>query len=517
MIHPLYSHCWQHSHLSRSIRRLLQHFADDTTSLWGSGTLSPSAYETAWVALVRDPHDPHRVAFPEALAWLIDHQDIDGHWGASFPYNILPTMAALLALLRAPQTPKIRTTAQRATVYLHQMVPLWSLANCDTPYIEFLMPRLYEDLVQAGCELIIPEMPMMQARRSAKLALVPFTALYTGMSPLIHALEAFGPAIDFRRLKSQQAPDGGYGYSPSATAAVLLYAPEWDEPAARWLTHLMKQPRCGQSGAVPTSAPSDIFEIAWSLFLLLDGAVDLARLAPHAMATLATYLAVNLSPTGARFGRWSTLPPDVDDTAMVIATLQRLGQSLSRDALQHFKAPDHYATFAHERTSSPSANAHVLEALFNQPDLIEEQVMVIQYLEAQQGANGAWQDKWNVSEVYATMCCALALARVHDPHLNPVLQRSLQWVIETQHSTGTWGHAAPSLEETAYSVITLKQLMPLALSRQQSALQRALRRGQSYIWRHIAELKSGPALWIDKDVYRPTRVVQAAVYAALYL
>ncbi|WP_207714138.1 hypothetical protein [Scytonema sp. UIC 10036] len=43
---------------------LLQEMVDDYDEKWGRGKISAGAYDTAWVAMVREPHKPKQLAFP---------------------------------------------------------------------------------------------------------------------------------------------------------------------------------------------------------------------------------------------------------------------------------------------------------------------------------------------------------------------------------------------------------------------------------------------------------------------
>jgi len=426
-------------------------------------------------------------------------------------------MAALLALRHAPQTDSVHKATRQAITYLQRMTPSWSLETCDTPYIEFLLPHLSDALEQTGISMPLPEQEAMQARSAAKLGAIPLDSLYRGGSPLVHVLEAFGDRLDFRRLRDQQSPDGSYGASPAATAAVLLYDPDWNERAASWLTALTHHAFAGQQGAVPTAYPADVFDTAWSLFFLLEAGYDLDSIAPHAMATLRTRLVTSLGPAGACFGRGNGLPPDVDDTAMVIAVLQRLGQSPALDAIWRFQIADHFATFAHERISSTSANAHVLEALASIPRhhvVADRWERLIDYLCTLQSEDGIWRDKWSISPYYATMCCVLALAHSKEADVHRYLRTSLRWVVASQRNDGGWGYAASTVEESAYSLLILKSLRPIMPY--DHVTSQVLRRGQQYLWHHLGTLRHNPCLWVDKDLYRPDVVIRAAAFAALH-
>src|SRR5262249_27678718 len=67
------------------------------------GDMSSTAYDTAWVARLREPDG--RPAFPAAAAWLRERQQADGSWGGpiALPHDrVISTLAAIVALAEAP-------------------------------------------------------------------------------------------------------------------------------------------------------------------------------------------------------------------------------------------------------------------------------------------------------------------------------------------------------------------------------------------------------------------------------
>jgi halimadienyl-diphosphate synthase len=504
---------------------LLEEVAADQDERMGGGNITPSAYEAAWVAMVRDPRHEDRLAFPASLLWLLQAQRPDGSWDPAFPHSLLPTMAALLALRRASQADEAtQRAAASAERYLRRALGQWRGDAFDTPFFEFLIPQLASELAHEGVPLPVPNLALMERRRAQKLARLPLELLYTGQSNLLHALEAFGPLLDYQRLRPLRAPNGGYGYSPSATAAALLYGAEWDEEAARWLRALSARGFGGVCGAMPTSHPADVFEAAWVLHLLLHGGVALDPAASPPLQQLLRWLSCSLAPDGASFARMRALPGDADDTAVALAVLNRLGVQTPLDPLWTFEREDHFVSYAGERTASISANAHALEAILSVdaigllPALAARQEKLIHYLLRERTDEGFWVDKWHLSPYYATLKAALALTRAPDPALRHHLLPTLTWLCQSQQRGGGWGMRRPTVEETAYAVLTLRGLRR-ALGPESAASDGvgALRRGRAYLLRRLAELdRPLPTLWVDKTLYAPPRVIRAAALAALH-
>lgn len=69
-------------------------------------SVSPSAYDTAWVAMIPDPDQPDRPMFVECLDWVLNAQREEGFWGETdghgFPTidSLSATLACMVALTR---------------------------------------------------------------------------------------------------------------------------------------------------------------------------------------------------------------------------------------------------------------------------------------------------------------------------------------------------------------------------------------------------------------------------------
>jgi halimadienyl-diphosphate synthase len=280
---------------------------------------------------------------------------------------------------------------------------------------------------------------------------------------------------------------------------------------------------------MPSSHPADTFEVAWVLHFLQQGGqrLDTKRISTHRI--LIDWLQECLAEEGASFARADGLPADVDDTAMVLAVLQRSGLQVPLDRLWHFETPQHFVSYAGERISSTTANAHVLEALVSARPLPRDQFLrhrratrkVVDYLFDQRDPRGFWMDKWHLSPYYATLSCVLALARAPLPAVHRQLLLTLDWLLDTQDETGGWRPGAATAEETAYALLAMRTLGKMLPFHRPECSRRALESGRRWLDApgrlegSSSALMAAPALWIDKSTYAPARVIRAAILAAL--
>jgi hypothetical protein len=186
----------------------------------------------------------------------------------------------------------------------------------------------------------------------------------------------------------------------------------------------------------------------------------------------------------------------------------------------HYFGGDHFFCYPEERTPSPTTNAHALEAVacWVSGHAGEQQrygpaiQMTIDWLMAVQNQDGSWTDKWHGSAYYATACCASALAAYGAPRAAAAVERAISWILDTQHSSGKWGHGQGTVEETAYAVFILQ----LACTPRLTAPSAAALDAAARILASEPVSPRDPTLWIGKDVYTPLRIAQVTRLAALY-
>ncbi|MBI4317387.1 MAG: hypothetical protein HY675_02765 [Chloroflexi bacterium] len=492
--------------------------------------IAGTAYDTAWLAAVPVRPGQRASRFPSSLQWLVDHQSPDGSWGGEVPYEhdrILSTLASLTALASFGRRAVDRASVKSGVRYLWQHGHILASEPVELVGFELLLPALIQGAQGAGVP-VPPHLDIYGKERAEKLRLIPPAALYSPRTTAVHSLEFLGDEADLAGLKAAQGVNGSIGNSPAATAFFL--ARRDDEPALAYLLDC-----AGRTGdnTVPVLHPCETFELLWAAYhLFLAGVPSAALLTAQEQEVLRSSLqagGVSLSPT---------FPiPDADDTAVALLLLHELGESMDPGVLQAFALPDkHFVSFQHERHSSVGVNLHVLHALLRvpgYPDRDATVVRLVDYLAEQQIRGLYWFDKWHISPYYAT-AHAIAVLGELPPHLAPraapLIQRSLDWLRQTQNGDGSWGfYGQPTAEETAYALLGLTAGSQAHVSFTRSEIERVKdvyerdRQRCARAERYLRKLlgpgnwdteRKLPPLWIDKCLYTPTMVVRSAIQAA---
>src|SRR6266542_3456377 len=484
---------------------MLQRAASDVLSSLGSGTMSETAYDTAWVARVKVPQRPAAPYFPTALRWLVGHQRADGSWGATIPVlhdRVVSTLIAAITLAERPGTNHAGAVA-RAQAYLASSLIHLDQDVGETVGFELIMPTLLARARRLGLSLPYEQRSSIDALRADKMRRLPIGFVYSGPSPLTHSLEFLGDDLQPDLARRCQAPNGSFAASPSATAYFLTH--QWDEAAATYLRAVLA---LTPTGGACNVFPFEVFEKAW----VLSHLGPLAPRVPRYQQRVAE-LATTWSPIGVGFTSVGSVP-DGDDTAIVFRVLHGGGFPVRPEVFKLFEADDYFFTFPLERNQSVSTNAHVLHGLQDYGDFPGRERMIgkaITFLRASRLPGGMWRDKWHASPYYATGRVILALAGA-DESAGELVGPAVDWLVETQHENGSWSafQRSGTCEETAYALQALASLPQPS----RSALT-AMARASGYLWERL-DTWDFPELWVGKGLYAPHAVIRAAILGALY-
>ncbi|MDZ5444090.1 prenyltransferase/squalene oxidase repeat-containing protein [Micromonospora sp. 4G57] len=491
-----------------------------------SGETSASVYETARLVALAPWLPGHDVR----IDWLLDRQRADGGWGGPDGYALVPSLSATEALLTVlrrgdhgpwPATALVRAADRGLRFVAGHLGDPAAPALPDLPATDLIVPALVESI---DGQLNRPEGPPTGLQGWRDRPRLPLPAgldsgrldrvrglLGAGRAvpeKLAHALEVGGDRACRAAGVSPVGP-GTIGASPAATAAWIgRRADDPGGPAPAYLRDV------GRGGPVPCATPIAVFERAWVLAILARAGVPAT-----VPAALVAELRAAVGSAGAATG--PGLPADADTTSVTLYALARLGLPVDPSSLWSYDTGAHFCTWPGEDGASVTTNAHVLDALGHHlthggtavhPRAAGAADRVAAWLVAGQQADGRWCDRWHASPYYATYCAVLALSdHAGSAGARTAVGRATDWLLDTQRPDGSWGRWAGTAEETAYALLAL-----LATDRSsEAAVVAAVAAGRH----RLSELdgRDGePALWHDKDLYRPTLIVRAAVLAALW-
>ncbi|HEX5064076.1 MAG TPA: squalene--hopene cyclase [Kofleriaceae bacterium] len=179
----------------------------------------------------------------------------------------------------------------------------------------------------------------------------------------------------------------------------------------------------------------------------------------------------NVEPSGWAFEFENDLYPDIDDTAVVLLALHRVGAlddetqkravawllamqsenggwaAFDKDNTARLPAMIPFADFG-EMLDPPSADvtAHVVETLAalgfdrGHPAIVR----ALDYLYAEQEHEGSWFGRWGVNHVYGTGAVLPALAAIGEPMDSISVRRAIRWLVDHQNRDGGFGEGCES-------------------------------------------------------------------------
>ncbi|MFI0110578.1 prenyltransferase/squalene oxidase repeat-containing protein [Streptomyces globisporus] len=471
------------------------------------GLTSPSVYETARMVASAPWLEGHR----QRVEFLLAQQHEDGTWGGPAAYGLLPTLSAVDALLSvagSEDAPRVAGAVESGLAALAGRFPR-NAELPDTIAVELLVPWLIEQIDQRLSRMDdrggLPGRLDLRADTGTLNGIRELLRQHTGIPEKTwHSLEALGaPAV---RSGTVTPMGGAVGASPAATAAWLGDPPHTD--AVKECLEYLRQTQARHGGPVSGITSINYFELAWVVTALSGSGLDV-----DFPAQIADTLRTALGGNGLSAG--PGLPADSDDTSAALHALDLLGKPESVDCLWDYDTGRYFTCFPKERTPSTSTNAHILVALADrrgQGDTRcdEAAERVGGWLVEQQEPDGRWTDKWHASPYYATACGAAALARLDGPRTSAALDDAIRWVLDTQHTDGSWGRWEGTGEETAYAL----QVLNHRAAQDRSALE-AIRAGRAFLSGHVEGGRENPPLWHDKDLYTPVRVIRAEILGTL--
>nr|UZM18090.1 ent-labda-8,13E-dienyl diphosphate synthase [Gymnaconitum gymnandrum] len=304
------------------------------------GNVSVSAYDTAWVALVKDIHGSGAPQFPSSLDWIINNQLVDGSWGEPFFFSPFDRLSATLACVIALTTWNLcPEKCEQGVNFIQQN--MHKLKDENPEYMlsgfEVRFPSLLKMAESLGLE-ISKDSTLLQhlhTIRAETLKRVPMEILHTVPTPLLFSLEGM-PDLDWKKLLKLQQPNGSFLCSPASTAYALDQCE--NKKCYEYINTVVQR----YKGGVPHTHPVDLYERVWVVDRLER--LGISRYFKAEIKEFLDHVYGHWTPNGIGWARGSD-ELDIDDTSMALRILRLHGYEIDANAYHHFERDGQFYCF----------------------------------------------------------------------------------------------------------------------------------------------------------------------------
>ncbi|XP_076904049.1 ent-copalyl diphosphate synthase 1-like [Bidens hawaiensis] len=335
----------------------IKEYVEAIKSIVGSlddGAITPSAYDTAWVALIKDVNgDSGGPQFPSSLQWVVNHQLPDGSWGEPLMFSafdrLLNTLACVITLTSWNIHPN---KCKKGMKFVEENINKLGdeMEEHMTPGFELLFLRLLEHAQKL--EITMPnDSPVLKeiyARRDVKLRKIPKDIFHMIPTILLHSLEGIQD-LEWGKLLKLQSKNGSFMGSPSATAFAFMQTK--DQNCLSYLVDTVAK----FNGGVPNFYPLDMFERIWLIDRLQR--LGIARYFLSEIEMCIAYIYRYWDEKGIGFARNCNVP-DIDDTAMAFRVLRTNGYAVSADVFRYFEENGQFVCY-------PGQSKETVTVMFN--------------------------------------------------------------------------------------------------------------------------------------------------------
>ncbi|CAI0448881.1 unnamed protein product [Linum tenue] len=360
------------------------------------GEINVSAYDTAWVALVKNIDGSDRPQFPESLEWISDNQLPDGSWGDALIFQahdrILNTLGCVIALTSWNLHPD---KCAKGMKFFNENLRKLEDENMEHMPIGFevAFPSLLELARRLDLDVAnhSPVLQQIYAARNLKLKKIPKEILHTVPTTLLHSLEGMGE-LDWGRLLKLQCEDGSFLFSPASTAYALSQTN--DQKSLGYLSKIVHKFR----GGVPNVYPVDLFENIWAVDRMQR--LGISRYFQPEITKCVDYIEKHWDQKGICWARNSEVH-DIDDTAMGFRILRTHGRQVSPDVFKYFEKDGEFFCFAGQSNQAITGLFNLYRAsqvLFPGEEILENaKEYAYKFLREKQASNELL-DKWIITK-----------------------------------------------------------------------------------------------------------------------
>nr|UZM18089.1 ent-copalyl diphosphate synthase [Gymnaconitum gymnandrum] len=362
----------------------------------GDGDINVSAYDTAWVAMVKDIHGDDRPQFPTSLQWVIDNQLSDGSWGDETIYSahdrILNTLGCIVALKTWNVHPE---KCETGLAFVHQNINKLEDESIEHMPVgfELTFPSIIEMARKVGFEIPVdsPAVQEIYEQRNLKFSKISKKALHMKPTTLLHSLEGM-EGLNWEELIKLQSSDGSMLFSPSSTAFALMNTK--NEKCLEYLNKPVEK----FNGGVPNVYPVDLFENVWAVDRLER--LGISRYFKSEIKSCIDYVARYWSKNGIGWARNSTIR-DIDDTAMGFRLLRLHGHDVSPEVFKQFEGHGEFFCFSGQSNQAVTGLFNMYRAtqvLFPGETILERAKNFTYEFLRQKQASNKLLDKWIIAK-----------------------------------------------------------------------------------------------------------------------
>ena len=478
---------------------------EDILDRIGTGHISPSAYDTGFVARISDVEGIPE--FPQTLDWLVATQRDDGSWGSDVHHEydrFINTLSASIALKEREHSPESVAMAEAyMTEAIHRLEDAEEGVTSD-----HLVAMLVEEARRVGLSLPYEHNPHRPLGPFKKLML---SMRYIDQEhPVGHFVELLGRFPSQKRVtQSLQMPDGSIMNSTSSTAASIVFDPNVERDRAYYDKLLYLRDSLVEGGGVRHFWDLDVMETAYGLYNMMR-----AGQPHHTISKRTSLLEDSWGDNGLSFSRHFRVT-DLDDTALGHIVLNYAGREPDPRVFDAYWKRDHFVTYTVESRGRVGPNLHALEAiaLSSHPDKDDLINATVRWLRGEMVDGSHFVDDWHLSPTYATSHAIFAFHLTEEA----LMERCVSFLLDTQCDDGSWGfisngNGLGTLEETAFALQGL-----LYYDRNVQRLDpEVIHRGIGYVLDNYPTAKY-PEMWVSKVLYAPGNIIESLVQGVLMM
>nr|QZX44703.1 labda-7,13(E)-dien-15-yl diphosphate synthase 1 [Cistus creticus subsp. creticus] len=315
------------------------------------GEVTASAYDAAWLALVKDVNGGNGPQFPSCLRWIVENQLPDGSWGDGEIFlahdRLINTLACVVALKSWNIHPD---KCEKGLNFFKENISKLEKENEQRMPIGFevAFPSLLEVARRLNMIDICYDSPIFEtinARRNLKLTKIPKDILHNETATLLYSLEGMGMAgLDWEKLLKLKCKDGSFFSSPSSTAFALMETKDAD--CLNYLNNMVQK----FNGGVPNTYPLDMFERIWVVDRLQR--LGISRYFQKEIKDCVDYVYRHWSSEHGICWAGNIDVYDTDDTAMGFRILRLHGYNVSAEVFNQFEKMGEFFSFPGQANES---------------------------------------------------------------------------------------------------------------------------------------------------------------------